>query len=328
MMVGPRRSTELFPKREPPLGERGPARSSGLLRGDRAPRRLLRACAAARSSGSPAWWRRPHRARAGDLRRRPRRQSGAVVLDGRPVTVALAAPAPIGRGHRPRARGPQAPGPVLDRDRSRENIIAGHRSRALRRRRPRSGCRARGAAGAPSRSSCASATRALEQRVGELSGGNQQKVVLAQVARRRAAACFILDEPTRGIDVGAKAEIYALIGELAEQGVAVLMISSEMPELLGMSDRVLVMHEGRLRGSSAEPRPRRSGSCSSPWVSSRRDLGGAAHLTHGCAWVLSRFHERRINGRLDRAAELTPTAGKRFVGRTAPRDEDGGLRWR
>jgi ABC-type sugar transport system ATPase subunit len=87
----------------------------------------------------------------------------------------------------------------------------------------------------------------LDQEVSHLSGGNQQKVVLA---RWLAARCRVLlfDEPTRGIDVGAKAEIYELIGELAERGVAVVLISSEMSELLGLADRVAVMHEGRLQG--------------------------------------------------------------------------------
>jgi len=87
----------------------------------------------------------------------------------------------------------------------------------------------------------------LDQELVNLSGGNQQKVVLA---RWLAARCRVLlfDEPTRGIDVGAKAEIYELIGELVEHGVAILLISSEMPELLGLSDRVAVMHEGRIQG--------------------------------------------------------------------------------
>jgi ribose transport system ATP-binding protein len=87
----------------------------------------------------------------------------------------------------------------------------------------------------------------LDQETVNLSGGNQQKVVLA---RWLAARCRVLlfDEPTRGIDVGAKAEIYELIGELVEQGVAVVLISSEMPELLGLADRVAVMYEGELRG--------------------------------------------------------------------------------
>ena len=81
-----------------------------------------------------------------------------------------------------------------------------------------------------------------------LSGGNQQKVVLA-----RWMSCspqiLILDEPTRGIDVGAKAEIYRLMDEYVAEGNSIIMVSSEMPEVLGMSDRIIVMHEGRLTGT-------------------------------------------------------------------------------
>jgi rhamnose transport system ATP-binding protein len=88
-------------------------------------------------------------------------------------------------------------------------------------------------------------TSSLEQVVGKLSGGNQQKIVLGKWLANRPQI-LILDEPTRGIDVCAKAEIHRLMGELAAQGLAVLMISSELPEVLGMSDRVLVMREGRI----------------------------------------------------------------------------------
>jgi ABC-type sugar transport system ATPase subunit len=88
-------------------------------------------------------------------------------------------------------------------------------------------------------------TPSLDQKVLNLSGGNQQKVVIAKWLALRPKV-LILDEPTRGIDVGAKAEVHHLIAELASQGVAVLMISSELPEVLGVSDRVLVMHEGRI----------------------------------------------------------------------------------
>ena len=86
-----------------------------------------------------------------------------------------------------------------------------------------------------------------DQSVGTLSGGNQQKVVLAKWLERNAEV-IIFDEPTRGIDVGAKYEIYQLINRLAAVGKAILMISSELPEVLGMSDRILVMHEGRVTG--------------------------------------------------------------------------------
>lgn len=87
----------------------------------------------------------------------------------------------------------------------------------------------------------------LEQPVRNLSGGNQQKVVLAKWLQRNAEV-ILFDEPTRGIDIGAKYEIYLLLNELAAAGKAVVMISSELPEVLGMSDRILVMHEGRICG--------------------------------------------------------------------------------
>jgi ABC-type sugar transport system ATPase subunit len=88
--------------------------------------------------------------------------------------------------------------------------------------------------------------------VRNLSGGNQQKVVLAKWLERNCEV-VLFDEPTRGIDVGAKYEIYTLINGLAAQGKAILLVSSELPEVLGMSDRVLVMHEGRVTGEIAEP---------------------------------------------------------------------------
>jgi ABC-type sugar transport system ATPase subunit len=85
----------------------------------------------------------------------------------------------------------------------------------------------------------------MEQRVAALSGGNQQKVVIARWLATKPKV-LILDEPTRGIDVGAKAEVHALMARLAESGVAILMVSSELPEILGMSHRVLVMRGGRI----------------------------------------------------------------------------------
>ena len=93
-------------------------------------------------------------------------------------------------------------------------------------------------------------TPSVEQKVVHLSGGNQQKVVIGKWLNTDPKI-LILDEPTRGIDVGAKKEIHTLMSELAKQGVAIIMISSELPEVLGMADRVIVMHEGRICGEFA-----------------------------------------------------------------------------
>ena len=90
-------------------------------------------------------------------------------------------------------------------------------------------------------------TPSMDTEVQYLSGGNQQKVVVAKWLFREAEILF-LDEPTRGIDVGAKSEIYRLINEMVKEGRTVIMISSEMPELLGMCDRIMIMHEGRKMG--------------------------------------------------------------------------------
>ena len=90
-------------------------------------------------------------------------------------------------------------------------------------------------------------TPSNDQLVKNLSGGNQQKVVIAKWLANNPDI-LILDEPTRGIDVGAKKEIHQLMSDLANQGVAIIMISSELPEVLGMSDRVVVMHEGHIKG--------------------------------------------------------------------------------
>jgi ribose transport system ATP-binding protein len=88
-------------------------------------------------------------------------------------------------------------------------------------------------------------TPSIEKEVQNLSGGNQQKVVLAKWLASQSRI-LIFDEPTRGIDVGAKVEVYNLMNELVKNGVAVIMVSSEMPEILGMSDRILVIHQGEL----------------------------------------------------------------------------------
>ena len=95
-------------------------------------------------------------------------------------------------------------------------------------------------------------TPSLDQLVGKLSGGNQQKVVLARWLLAKPKV-LILDEPTRGIDVGAKAEIYELIDELATQGVGIILISSELPEVLGLSDRIYVMQSGSIMGEMPGP---------------------------------------------------------------------------
>ena len=87
----------------------------------------------------------------------------------------------------------------------------------------------------------------ITTRAANLSGGNQQKVVLGKWLAMKPKV-MILDEPTRGIDVGAKAEIYKLMRVLADEGVAIMMISSDMEEVIGVSDRIAVMHEGRVSG--------------------------------------------------------------------------------
>ncbi|MBW7980949.1 ribose ABC transporter ATP-binding protein RbsA [Enterobacillus tribolii] len=90
-------------------------------------------------------------------------------------------------------------------------------------------------------------TPSMEQPIGLLSGGNQQKVAIARGLMTRPKV-LILDEPTRGVDVGAKKEIYQLINQFKQEGLSIILVSSEMPEVLGMSDRILVMHEGRISG--------------------------------------------------------------------------------
>ena len=90
-------------------------------------------------------------------------------------------------------------------------------------------------------------TTSVEQNVGNLSGGNQQKVLLGKWMFTEPDI-MILDEPTRGIDVGAKYEIYSIINSLAKEGKSIIMISSELPEILGMCDRIYVMNQGKFVG--------------------------------------------------------------------------------
>ena len=90
-------------------------------------------------------------------------------------------------------------------------------------------------------------TPSMDQIIGNLSGGNQQKVAIAKGLMTRPKV-LILDEPTRGVDVGAKKEIYQLINQFKAEGMSIILVSSEMPEVLGMSDRIIVMHQGRISG--------------------------------------------------------------------------------
>jgi ABC-type sugar transport system ATPase subunit len=91
----------------------------------------------------------------------------------------------------------------------------------------------------------------IEQQVAALSGGNQQKVTLARWLVKDDLKVLILDEPTRGVDVNSKGEIYRLVAAIAERGVAVVVMSSEMPELLSLCDRIFVLRDGRLAGEYA-----------------------------------------------------------------------------
>ena len=172
------------------------------------------------------------------------RFGGTVSLDGAPVALRTASRRGRAR-HLPRARGPQGrrhPARPVDR---REHLAA--QPRRLRRGglvAPRQ--RARAGRDQP-RANSASRRPTVATRTGSLSGGNQQKVVLAKWLAMQPKV-MIFDEPTRGIDVGAKAEIYRLMRGLADAGVAVLMISSDMEEVIGVSDRIAVMHEGRISG--------------------------------------------------------------------------------
>ena len=131
----------------------------------------------------------------------------------------------------------------------------------------------------------------VDQLVGALSGGNQQKVVLAKWLASRPTV-LILDEPTRGIDIGAKVEVHRIIAELAASGLAIILISSDLPEVLAMSDRILVLHEGRITRRD----PARDGDRGERDVRGDRpgDLGGGGaadpaigHAPGGSPWWLT-----------------------------------------
>ena len=169
-------------------------------------------------------------------------KSGAIVLDGRPVRIRAPADAMrCGIALVPEDRKSQ--GLVLQHS-VRFNLTLSVLDRFIRLARVDRGAEERIAGEYVNRLSIKISSPA--QKAVNLSGGNQQKVVLAKWLAARPRI-LILDEPTRGIDVGAKAEIYALMEELVRSGVSIIMVSSELPELLGMSDRIYVMHEGHIK---------------------------------------------------------------------------------
>jgi rhamnose transport system ATP-binding protein len=167
--------------------------------------------------------------------------SGRIVLDGKPVNIATPKRARnLGIAYVPEDRGLQ--GLVRAMSIAQNNSMASLHNVA---RGIFIDVRAELARAAEAIRKLGVRARGPDQIVGQLSGGNQQKVVLGKWLETEPRI-LIMDEPTRGIDVGAKAEIHALMSRLAADGMAILMISSELPEILGMSDRVLVMHNGRL----------------------------------------------------------------------------------
>ena len=182
--------------------------------------------------------------------------SGEIMLEGRPVRIASPRQArDLGIAYVPEDRGLQG---LVKPMAIRKNVSMATIERLSSGIFIRAAAEAERAAEAVRRLSIR--CRNIGQPVGELSGGNQQKVVIAKWLETNPKV-LILDEPTRGVDVGAKAEIHSIMGELVKQGVAILMISSELPEVLGMSDRILVMSGGQITGEidRAEATPERVG---------------------------------------------------------------------
>ena len=147
------------------------------------------------------------------------------------------------------------------------------------------------------------ASQGLDQEVQYLSGGNQQKVVLAKWLATKPRV-VLLDEPTRGIDVGAKVAVYQLMRRLAKEGVAILMISSELPEVIGMSDRIIVMHDGH-----ASPNCPRRATRRRSFRRHRHDPGG-----HGGPRGI-RQHRRRRRGVTEPRARATATVTTELLAR-------------
>ena len=224
---------------------------------DRARRRLASMCGAARSWASPGWSAPGRTEMARAIFGADPFDSGAIVDRRQAGRHPLAAGRDPPR-HRPGAGGPQAAGAVP---------VARHPHQPLDGvARPISHAGACSSTSAPERALVEEYRKALnirmaspEQLVANLSGGNQQKVVLARWLALRPKV-LIVDEPTRGIDVGAKVEVHKLLFEMARSGIAVIAISSELPEVLAISDRIVTMREGRVTGEIM-PRRRPTRNC-------------------------------------------------------------------
>jgi ABC-type sugar transport system ATPase subunit len=168
-------------------------------------------------------------------------ESGEILLDGQPVVIRNPGQAKnLGIAYVPEDRGTQG---LIRPMKLRENISLAVLKQMVRGWFIDRGAETRLAADSIEQFNIRA--HSSEQVVNKLSGGNQQKVVLSKWLASKPRV-LIMDEPTRGIDVGAKAEIHRLMSQLAQQGLAILMISSELPEVMGMSDRILVMREGRI----------------------------------------------------------------------------------
>ena len=200
-------------------------------------------CARARSWGSRAWWARGAR-------------NCAAPSSAWTRSTPAASSSPAGSAHPLAARGRRAGIALVTEDRQRTGLCLRLPLSAQPHARQRAGHQRRW--GLLDLAAEQRATREYTERLriraaspnqlaGRLSGGNQQKIVIAKWLFRKARV-FLFDEPTRGIDVGAKAEVFEIMDELARSGAAVLMVSSEMPELLQVADRILVMRQGRISG--------------------------------------------------------------------------------
>ena len=274
---------------------RGLPEAAGADRRGRARRRAASACRASgaarrRPAGARRRDRRPGRARrrrahgagADALRPDARRRGRRCGCGGERVTIDSPARAvALGLAYVPEDR--RRHGVILEMSVAANTTLAALRARRPARV-PRRAARARARARASS-SASRSRRRRSTRRSRTLSGGNQQKVALARWLATRPRV-LILDEPTQGVDVGAKAEIHRLIVELAEQGLAILLISSELPEILGMSDRIARDARGaRSSARSIAPTatPERSCAGARPLRADRRCAGASSRTAAGRA---------------------------------------------